>query len=206
MGCFATESGPEFSAFEEVAADLEGFGGVALGKTTTKAVWSRYLSAEDGAEAPPAVVLWTSFDPESGKVRVATERSTRHFYGVCCMLRGGDLQVRKGKKTKLVFSGPWEYGALYKFLVRESQPLVLRLPEREGPDFQKRQQMGMHSGKASPSIQNQVGGRAAQRSDTRVSQGSQNCLCSTLRTRTPARRSCRWRCSSSRRFWPTTTW
>eukprot|EP00961_Rhodomonas_salina_P063996 860148-Rhodomonas_salina.3 len=120
MGCFEKESGPEFTVFSQVIAEIESYGGLALGKTTTKAVWSRYLSAEDGAEAPPAVVVWTSFDPETGK-------------------------IRKGKKTKLVYAGPFEYAALYKFLVRESQPVVLRLPEREGPDFQKRQQLAQQS-------------------------------------------------------------
>lgn len=77
MGCFEKESGPEFTVFSQVIAEIESYGGLALGKTTTKAVWSRYLSAEDGAEAPPAVVVWTSFDPETGKVSAILENPAK---------------------------------------------------------------------------------------------------------------------------------
>jgi len=119
MGCFDQREGSDWQVFLQVARELNRYGGVGIGSTITKGVWSRYLESE--ADKLPAVVVWTSYDPDTGR-------------------------IRKGKKTKLIFPGPFKFESLYKFLVRESLPLVLRLPANDGADFQKRQMLGMHSG------------------------------------------------------------
>eukprot|EP00960_Hanusia_phi_P054990 762833-Hanusia_phi.AAC.3 len=119
MGCFEKREGSDWDVFVQVAREINRHGGVGMGSTISKGVWSRYLEAD--TDKPPAVVVWTSYDPDTGR-------------------------IRKGKKTKLVLSGPFKFESLYKFLLRESLPLVLRLPANDGPDFQKRQMLGMQSG------------------------------------------------------------
>lgn len=122
MGCFEAKSGPEWETFNEVAKALDKNGGIALGYTTDKAVWSRYLDGADGsATAPPAAVVWSSFSPETG-------------------------ELQRGRKARTSLAGPFSYSALYSFLLRESQPLVLRLPHDLGPDHSKRVNLAFRAG------------------------------------------------------------
>jgi len=118
MGMFAEAKGAEFDAFMTVAKEFDKKGGIAMGYTTEKSVYSRYLE-DDGK--PPSIIVFSSFNPETG-------------------------EVQKGKKARTHFAGKFTYAELYKFVLVESQPILLRLPQNLGPDFQKRMILAFGSG------------------------------------------------------------
>mmetsp|Transcript_3881 Transcript_3881/g.9792 ORF Transcript_3881/g.9792 Transcript_3881/m.9792 type:complete len:284 (+) Transcript_3881:22-873(+) len=117
MGMFKEKKGAEWDLFKQVAKEFDKDSGIALGYTTDKAVYGRYL---EGDQAPPQVMVFSSFAPETGL-------------------------IQKGKKARALFEGSFTYTELHTFFLRESQPLVLRLPQNLGPDFQKRMMLAFQS-------------------------------------------------------------
>lgn len=61
----------------------------------------------------PFLVAFHPFNPESGR-------------------------VKKGKKSKVYFTGPFTYAAMHEFILTSSVPVVTRLPANDGPDVQRR--------------------------------------------------------------------
>lgn len=77
MGMFAEKKGDAWDSFQRVCAEFETDSGIALGYTTAKAVYSRYL--EEGMTTP-AILIFSSFSPETG-------------------------EIQKGKKARMYFQG-----------------------------------------------------------------------------------------------------